>query len=137
MVEQISSCFSSSIVESLVFVHGAFFVGMLCRRVDRNRAAHPCVVLRMSRGSGVRCCVVRVVCGRWSGVQSVERHRTCRGQSFILAHRGCGEMEKVMEAVLAEDHPGSEKTLLQLRQRVREFLLWCVFAPLCLWFLLS
>ena len=40
---------------SLAFMNGAFFVGMLRTRVDRNRAPHPGVGLWVSSGSGVRC----------------------------------------------------------------------------------
>ena len=53
-------------VVSLSLVHGAFFFGMLRTRVDDDLALTcGCQVAR------VRCFVVRVVCGRGSGVQSV------------------------------------------------------------------
>ena len=50
----------------------SFFAGMLCTRVDRARAPHPDVDLRVSSGSGVRCFEARVACGRGSDVQCVE-----------------------------------------------------------------
>ena len=60
----------SSTVVSPAHLH-CIFVGMLCTRVDRDRAPHPSVDLWVSSASGVRCFVVRMVCGRGLGVQSV------------------------------------------------------------------
>ena len=40
---------------TLSHLRGAYFVGMLCTRVGRNRAPHPGFVLWASIGSGVRC----------------------------------------------------------------------------------
>ena len=61
-----------STVASHFLMHVAFFVGMLRTWLGRDRAPHPGVDLRVSGGSGVRCIVVRVVCGRGSDVRSVE-----------------------------------------------------------------
>ena len=53
----------------LLPLHVAFFVGMLCTRVDRYGAPHPFVDLWVSICSGVRCSLVRVVRGGGLGVQ--------------------------------------------------------------------
>ena len=41
-------------------MNDALFVGMLCTRVDRTRAPHPCVDVWLCCGSGVRCFVGRM-----------------------------------------------------------------------------
>ena len=51
---------------------GAFFVGMLRTRVDRNRAPHTCVDLWVSGGTGVRCFVARVLCAEGRAFKSVK-----------------------------------------------------------------
>ena len=55
-----------------VSLPGALVIGMLRTRVDRNRAPHSCVDLWVSGGSGVRCFVVRFVCGTGLGVQTCQ-----------------------------------------------------------------
>ena len=56
----IATCSFSSIVVAPSLMHGAFFVGVLCTRVDRNRAPNHGVDLFVSGGSGVPCFVVMV-----------------------------------------------------------------------------
>ena len=58
---------------------------------------------------------------------------------FQLVHPGTGALlhvERVIYSsrrpILAQGHFGSDTTLSQLRQRVRELCLWFVFAPFCL-----
>ena len=63
--------FSAFIADYIYFLHGAFFVGMLCTRVERDRPKPLRVDPWVSCGWGVRCLEARVVRGSVSDVLSV------------------------------------------------------------------